>query len=207
MKYSGPIKIAILIVAQLFTLKMSVFADKRAHPNHESSYVSILSSDIEDPTTSFILLDKQALDQLGELGAYQSSTSSALAGRIIDYAKQFLGRPYVAGAKGPLAFDCSGFTSFVFKNFNISLSPSSRDQFNQGVKINLSDVKPGDLLFFGGHRGGSTVGHVVMAVSVSPDGIINFIHASNTKGISYGTYPDGGYYSQRYLGARRVLND
>lgn len=152
----------------------------------------------EDPTTAFINLDNAEL-------ANANSADDALAEEIIDYAAKHLGRPYRSGAKGPSAFDCSGFTSYVFKKFDISLSPSSRTQYTQGRHISLDEVRPGDLLFFAGRRGGKTVGHVGMAVGVNEDGSIKFIHAATSKGITYGKYPDGGYYSKRYIGARRVI--
>lgn len=162
---------------------------------------SQLTSKIEDPTSAFLNLDDHSSEIVS---AYSNAIGNSLANQIIDYAKNYLGRPYRSGAKGPRAFDCSGFTSFVFKNFDISLSPSSRAQYTQGEQINLSEVRPGDLLFFGGRRGGSTVGHVGMAVEIKDNGTIKFIHAAQ-RGICYDTYPDGGYYSKRFIGARRVL--
>lgn len=159
-----------------------------------------LTSDIEDPTAAFLTLDSECREAISEY----NNSASGLAAQIIDYAKNYLGRPYRSGAKGPRAFDCSGFTSFIFKNFDITLSPSSRTQYTQGEHITLSEVRPGDLLFFGGRRGGSTVGHVAMAVEVNENGSIKFIHAAQ-RGICYDTYPDGGYYSKRFIGARRVL--
>ncbi len=125
---------------------------------------------------------------------------------ILDYAKSFLGRPYSRGSKGPKAFDCSGFTSYVFKNFDIQLSASSSSQYFQGEGIDITEVRPGDLLFFGGSRGGtSRVGHVALAVDVDENGTVTFIHAATSGGIKYDKYPDGGYYSRRYIGARRVI--
>lgn len=125
---------------------------------------------------------------------------------ILDYAKSFLGRPYSRGSKGPKAFDCSGFTSYVFKNFDIELSASSSSQYYQGEGIDITEVRPGDLLFFGGRRGGTTrVGHVALAVDIDDNGTVTFIHAATGGGIRYDKYPDGGYYSNRYIGARRVI--
>lgn len=163
-----------------------------------------LTETIDNPTTSFITLDEEALEELADLGI--ADNNDELANQIIDYATTHLGRPYRSGAKGPTAFDCSGFTSYVFKNYGIQLSTSSRDQYNQGEKIANDEIRPGDLLFFSGRRNGKTVGHVALAVDVDDNGNVKFIHAASSKGIRYDSYPDGGYYSQRYMGARRVLN-
>lgn len=124
---------------------------------------------------------------------------------IITYAHRFLGRPYRRGGKGPNAFDCSGFTSYVFRHFDTRLGASSRDQYLQGEAVATSDVRPGDLLFFSTRRAGKTVGHVGIAVDVDDAGKISFIHAAIRGGIRVDTYPDGGYYSHHYIGARRVI--
>lgn len=128
-----------------------------------------------------------------------------LADQIIDFAGSFLGRPYRRGAKGPKAFDCSGFTSYVFRQFDHKLAASSRTQYHQGEAIDTEDVRPGDLLFFSGRRAGKTVGHVGIAIDVDESGNISFIHAARTGGIRIDKVQDGGYYSKRYIGARRVI--
>ncbi|MBD5308077.1 MAG: C40 family peptidase [Paramuribaculum sp.] len=129
-----------------------------------------------------------------------------LSGQIIDYAKQFIGTRYRSGAKGPSAFDCSGFTSYVFGKFDYSLASSSRGQATQGERINLTDAKPGDLMFFSGRGNRKSVGHVGIVVDVDHEtGKVKFIHAATSKGVSIDTYPDGGYYSKRFLHIQRVL--
>lgn len=135
----------------------------------------------------------------------EQSRRLALVDEILSFANSFIGKPYRRGGKGPKAFDCSGFTSYVFRQFNTRLGASSRAQFLQGEKIETEDVKPGDLLFFSGRRAGKTVGHVGIAVDVDVYGNISFIHAANSGGIRIDKVQDGGYYSRRYIGARRVI--
>ncbi len=139
-------------------------------------------------------------DNFGSLTSLQSE--------LVDYASSFLGTRYRHGAKGPKAFDCSGFTSFVFKNFGMSLSASSRAQGVQGRQIGKDEVMVGDLMFFSGRRGGKTIGHVGMVVDVDElTGKIKFIHAATSQGVVIQSFPDNGYYSQRFLQFRRVLDD
>ena len=148
-----------------------------------------------DPTTAFLPQMESMLN------------ADRLSFDIVNYAKSFLGRPYRRGSKGPKAFDCSGFTSYVFKNFDIKLNPSSRSQYLQGETVEFDDLRPGDLLFFGGRRGGkSAVGHVGMVVSVDDNGTATFIHAATSGGVRFDKYPDGAYYSNRYIGAKRVID-
>lgn len=189
----------VVLTASLVPLKMKAVEPVAIiNDTRDTDNVAALFADIDDPTNAFVRLDDSSNAGTGY--------SSVRAEEVIDYASKFLGRPYRRGSGGPKAFDCSGFTSFVFRNFDISLSRSSRDQYGQGVSISRNDIQPGDLLFFAGRRGGKTVGHVAIATSVNEDGTVDFIHASSTGGIRHDRYPDGGYYSQRFIGARRVLN-
>ncbi len=133
---------------------------------------------------------------------------SALQSELVDFASSFIGTRYRHGAKGPKAFDCSGFTSYVFKNFGMNLSSSSSAQGVQGRKINKEEVMVGDLMFFSGRRGGKNIGHVGMVVDVDElTGKIKFIHAATSQGVVIQSFPDNGYYSQRFLQFRRVLDD
>ncbi len=77
------------------------------------------------------------------------SVSSASAQSVISIAKQYLGVPYKWGGSSPSGFDCSGFTSYVFKKVGISLPRTSSSQQNFGTKVSLSNVQPGDLVFQG----------------------------------------------------------
>jgi peptidoglycan DL-endopeptidase CwlO len=76
-------------------------------------------------------------------------TNSATANSVIATAKQYLGVPYVWGGSTPSGFDCSGFTSYVYRSVGVSLPRTSRAQQNVGTRISLSQVQPGDLVFRG----------------------------------------------------------
>ena len=85
--------------------------------------------------------------------------------QIVQYAKKFIGTPYVKGGKSLTSgVDCSGFTQQVFSNFNIKLQRTSGSQYaNNGIKIQKKDLKPGDLVFYGY----SSVSHVAIYVGNS----------------------------------------
>lgn len=146
-------------------------------------------------------------DMLAAPSATPSAIVNPMESRMVDYAARFLGTRYRLGASGPKAFDCSGFTSYVYKNFGITLSRTSRSQFMQGEKVAVNNLRPGDLLFFGSRSAGrGNVGHVAMVVSVDPkNGTCRFIHASVKHGVTYQNFPDNGYYSRNFMGARRIL--
>ena len=121
-------------------------------------------------------------------------------------SQEFIGVPYRYGQMNPKrGFDCSGFTTYVFKSLDICLTRSSRSQFREGVKIDdRRDLQQGDLVFFTGTRSKKTIGHVGIVTDVDEEtGEFEFIHAGR-KGICINSSSDG-YYDRRYVGACRVL--
>lgn len=135
---------------------------------------------------------------------FANKITSAIAHDLISTAKNHLGARYSRGSLGPKAFDCSGFTSYVFKHLGITLKRSSQEQHTQGEAIqSISDLMPGDLVFFG--RGGKTVNHVGIVTHVNAEeGTFNFIHASTSRGVRIDSSSDG-YWTRRYTGARRII--
>ncbi|EHM00253.1 hydrolase [Lentilactobacillus parafarraginis] len=78
-------------------------------------------------------------------------------------AKQNLGKPYVWGATGPSSFDCSGFTSYVYKKgAGVKLPRTAQAQYNAEKKVSYSNLQKGDLVFFGGST--SSISHVGMYI-------------------------------------------
>lgn len=101
---------------------------------------------------------------------------------VVEYAKQFIGNPYVWGGTSlTKGADCSGFVQSVFKNFGVKLSRTSRSQANDGTKISLSELKPGDLVFY---AKSGTINHVAIYIGGG-----QVVHASSPKsGIKISKY-------------------
>lgn len=77
-----------------------------------------------------------------------SVSGSVSASGLVDYAYSFIGLPYVWGAVGPDSFDCSGFTSYVYRNYaGIEISRTTYTQINVGTPVSYSEMQPGDLVF------------------------------------------------------------
>ena len=122
---------------------------------------------------------------------------SAKRTAVLDYAAKFLGVPYVYGGSTPSGFDCSGFTSYVFKNTVGSIPRVAQAQYDATTRVSRDDLLPGDLVFFGSST--SSISHVGIYV-----GSNQFIHAPSTGDVvKYSSLT--GSYATRYQGAGRVI--
>lgn len=123
---------------------------------------------------------------------------------IISFAKTFLGTPYRYAGVSPAGFDCSGFIYYVMGNFGLTLTHSSYGMAEFGETVLLSDLRPGDLMFFKGRNPNSTqVGHVALVVEVTPEAIM-FIHSSTSQGVIIENFKQSRYFIPRFLKAKRL---
>ena len=130
-----------------------------------------------------------------------SSTSSKVD-KVLNFASQQLGKPYVWGAQGPNSFDCSGLTYYVYKNAaGITLPRTSVEQSKYGTTVSKSNLKAGDLIFFdtsGPNDGG--VSHVGIYV-----GNGQMIHASSSQKKIVKVSVETSYWNNAFVRAKRVL--
>lgn len=133
----------------------------------------------------------------------RSSTSLSKAQKVVQYAKDNLGKKYVWGATGPNSFDCSGLVLCAYKQVGINLNRVSRDQATQGVAVSKGNLQPGDLVFFRGINSSSSstyISHVGIYI-----GNGEFIHAANpTRGVVKDSINDN-YYDTHFVKARRII--
>lgn len=131
----------------------------------------------------------------------QGTSSSASGNNIVAYAKKYMGYKYVSGGSSPsTGFDCSGFTSYVYKQCGISISRSSSAQASNGTAVSKSNLQPGDLVIFN-NRANTSIGHVGIYIGGN-----TFIHAGNSGTGVITTSLSDSYYSARYVTGRRIIN-
>ena len=124
-----------------------------------------------------------------------TTTPSGKGSNVVATAQQYIGSKYIYGGTTPKGFDCSGFTSYVYKLHGVSLSRTAAGQYSNGVAVNRSDLQPGDLVMFG--RSG--INHVAIYVGGG-----KIVHAANaSRGVTIDTI-NSGYYNKTYVGARRI---
>ncbi len=161
-----------------FKIEMTSGTTGYIHPD----YVEVVANSISSTTASSA-----------------AAVSGSVRSQVLDYAATFLGVPYVYGGASPKGFDCSGFTQYVYKHFNVSLPHQSASQYTRVTKVSRDNLQPGDLVFFASRAGGSKINHVGIYVG---DG--NFIHApSPGKRVCYDSLYSS-YYSSHYVGAGTV---
>lgn len=135
--------------------------------------------------------------------ATSRSGSNSTASKVVELAKQQLGKKYVWGGNGPSSFDCSGLTKYIYGKVGITLNRVSTDQATQGIKVSKSNLQAGDLLFFSGINARSSsakISHVGIYI-----GNGKFIHAANSNRGVVTDELDSAYYLTHYVTARRVI--
>jgi cell wall-associated NlpC family hydrolase len=113
-------------------------------------------------------------------------------GGVVGIAMGYLGVPYVWGGSTPRGFDCSGFVAYVFAQIGVSLPHSSYAMYGMGTPVSISELQPGDLVFFTG------ASH--MGIYIGGGQFIHSPHTGDVVKIS----SLSGYYLSNFAGARRI---
>ena len=120
---------------------------------------------------------------------------AASGGSAVAAARAQVGKPYAYAGNGPSAFDCSGLTVHAFRAAGIALPRTSFGQYGMGAPVSRDAIQAGDLVFFDSNGPGAS--HVGVAT-----GPTSFVSATS-HGVME-TSIDSGYWSQHYVGARRL---
>jgi lipoprotein Spr len=136
-----------------------------------------------------------------------ANTDDVSPDSLLSFAQNLIGTPYREASSNPLyGFDCSGFVSYVFRNFNFNVPRSSSEFANLGERINLEDAKPGDILLFTGTKTHHphSIGHIAIVFSNDGDEI-KFIHSTSGKEycVTISTMDDT--YKRRFVQVVRLL--
>ncbi len=112
--------------------------------------------------------------------------------------REALGRKYIWAEEGPYCFDCSGLTYYNFGSMGIEIPRVADEQFRSGIPVAKSELKKGDLVFFGNGQRATHVGIYL--------GNGKFEHASSAKKRVIVSSLNNPYFKRRYMGARRYYN-
>ena len=138
----------------------------------------------------------------------QSNTLLKDAEAFVNYAKGFIGTPYVYGSTNPaIGFDCSGFINHVAHHFGLNVPRSSVDYTNFGTDVSMANAKVGDLILFTGTDASQrVVGHMGIVTNSSPNNF-EFIHSTSGKAKGVTVSQLKGYYETRFVKVIRILDN
>ncbi|MFL2663559.1 MAG: C40 family peptidase [Crocinitomicaceae bacterium] len=141
------------------------------------------------------------LEEVGEDGLVSEGMSISQRSDLVHYSYEFMGIPYKWGGADEEGFDCSGFTSHVFKFSELSLPRVASEQYKYAKTINAKRAFMGDLVFF---SEGKEITHVGILVN-QPNERKRMIHSSSSKGISVVDIDDSDYWRSRLVGYGRII--
>jgi len=179
----------------------------------EQPSTRVMAPQPEHPTADDDEIEPEMMDGDGDYGEGANEIvsvveASAVAGvmtdiqhEIVAFAKSQLGKKYRYGSAGPSSFDCSGFTTFIFKNFGYKLNRSSAGQLSNGTPVSRNDLQVGDLVIFRDPKiNRAAASHVGMYI-----GNNQFIHSSSRRGGVIITSLTENYYTRHFVGGRRIF--
>lgn len=168
--------------------------------NGKDGYIAtnLLSATRQTTSRSSTTRRSTTSTQTQDTTASTTSSASSSGAAVVAKAKSYIGYKYVYGGSSPsTGFDCSGFTSYIYKQFGVSLNRTAAGQYSNGTAVSRANLQPGDLVMFGK----SGINHVGIYIG---GGMI--VHAENkTTGVTTDTI-NSGYYNNNYVGARRIFN-
>ena len=168
--------------------------------NGKDGYIAtnLLSSTRQTTSRSSTTRRSTTSTQTQDTTASTTSSASSSGATVVAKAKSYIGYKYVYGGSSPsTGFDCSGFTSYIYKQFGVSLNRTAAGQYSNGTAVSRANLQPGDLVMFGK----SGINHVGIYIG---GGMI--VHAENSStGVTTDTI-NSGYYNNNYVGARRIFN-
>ena len=159
----------------------------------------VAKSQVEEKDGTYYIHCDPASSETEQITYTEHVAALELRHSLLALARKQVGKPYIYGSTGPRGFDCSGLTTYLYKNHGVGLYRTAEGQLADGVIVSKEGMQVGDLIFF--RKAGDTTlaSHVGIYA-----GDNKMIHAGS-KGIAC-VELTGFYYEGNFLCARRVIN-
>lgn len=175
-----------------------LFISKRAYESSTEDIIKAIQANYERKTTPVITSGR--LEEIKEMYNSEDLSKMSIKERLILFAKKMLDIPYKFGGNSLLGLDCSAYVQKVYGIAGINLPRSAREQFNIGEPVYKDELSIGDLVFFRTYA--SFPSHVGIYL-----GNNLFIHASTQSKKVVIDSLESPYFTKRFIGAKRLLNE
>ncbi|MGW0332321.1 C40 family peptidase [Streptomyces sp. NPDC003011] len=136
--------------ADLAEAKKKAEAEKKAAQEAARKAAAERATRNSERTTLSASADVETSVSTSSSSSSSSSTATGSAAAVIAFVRAQVGDAYVSGGTGPNSWDCSGLVQTAFKQVGIDLPRISQDQSTAGTQVSLSNLQPGDILYWGG---------------------------------------------------------
>ena len=192
-------------IAVIF-LSLSLVSCDGNVPKSDEGLMTVAAKDSIPPIIDSLPADKTRIRDAEILPASQTiDAKNVHPSDVVAFAKTLIGTPYVYASTNPqMGFDCSGFITYVFNHFGISVPRSSVDFTDVGKTVPVEKAKPGDLILFTGTNPMERqVGH--MGIVTENTDSLRFIHSSSGKAMGVTITPLNEYYKSRFVRVTRIF--
>ena len=123
---------------------------------------------------------------------------------VVQTARSYTGTPYKYGGTTRVGIDCSALLFHSFQSARVTLPRTSEAQSKKGKRVNINDLKVGDMVFFATGKKKREINHAGIVTAVRSKNDVRFIHASTSLGVTESNLYSS-YYLERFRKARRVF--
>ena len=197
-----------IIIVILFLIVSCDYFDNSKSANKEVQIQPVLHSDTLRPDTTPRTISTSPGNAINSNRSVEASILAAglTPDTLVAFAKTMLGVTYKYASIDPTqGFDCSGFITYVFNHFKVTVPRSSKDFENVGTPVDVHVSRPGDLILFTGTDSTERIiGHMGIIISNEGDNI-QFIHSSSGKAYGVVITPLNDYYKGRFMKVIRIF--
>jgi len=195
-------------IAATFFFMILISCNDESPPNTVANKNNTVKTGSKDtlPKINSDSIEKVAVSFIKKHNSDNAITADSIPMQLVAYAQSLLGIPYKYASVNPaVGLDCSGFITYVFNHFNITVPRSSVDFTNYGTAIPANAAKAADLILFTGTDSASKiVGHMGIIIS-NDNGEIQFIHSTSGKANGVTVTPLNDNYKKRFVKVIRVF--